>query len=145
MRLYSLVLLLVSFASQSEMNFNQAFIAAGDAIEQCNKEMTENLAPFPVNDWFKGLPKSDKRLVVGFISLTNSEQCAAKEMESLRELSYQLTPQQREILEKSSILEPFTFRGDISHLSKNKIKELQKSYPRPFDTFRVLEELSLWH
>lgn len=144
MRRYSIFLLLVSFASQSATTFNQALIEAGDAIERCNNEMTANVEPFPVNDWFKGLSKLDKRLVIGYISLSNSEQCTSQEMEALRGLSNQLTPQQREALESSSISEPFEFSGDISHLDMNEIKRMQKAFPKPFDTFRVLDELGLW-
>lgn len=59
-------------------------------------------------------------------------------------LSNQLTSQQREALESSSISEPFEFSGDISHLDMNEIKSMQKAFPKPFDTFRVLDELGLW-
>ncbi|EJA7342721.1 TPA: hypothetical protein JG809_004580 [Vibrio parahaemolyticus] len=144
MRLCSFALLFISFSSISSTTFNQALIDAGEAIEHCNLELKQNITPFPVNEWFESLSQLDKRLVVGYISLKNSENCALPQMEQLRTLSVNLSPQQRELLNKSTILEPLKFKGDLSHLDMSEIERLQKKYPQPFDTFRVLEELKLW-
>lgn len=144
MRLCSLALLFISFSSVSGSSFNQALVDAGEAIERCNLQLKQNDKPFPVNEWFKSLSQLDQRLVVGYISLKNSENCSRPEMEQLRAVSVELSPEQRELLDKSTIIEPLKFRGDLSHLDMTEIERLQKKYPQPFDAFHVLDELGLW-
>ena len=143
MRRCSALLFIISFSSLSNPLFNQARIEAGDAIERCNVELKQNVKPFSINQWFMSLSRLDKRLVVGYISLENSQQCSWSEMDTLRSLSVNLTPYQRELLDKSSIIKPFVFKGNVSHLDMKEIESLQRTYTRPFDIFRVLEDLGL--
>jgi hypothetical protein len=141
MRLYSFILLLVSFCSFAGSDFNQSLIDAGAAIEHCNEKLKQNNKPFPTTDWFNKLSDMDKRLVVGYISLKNSENCSRNEMERLRRNSDNLPLHMNDSVDK--LLEPLNMEDDISHLDMDEIKKIQANFSEPFDAFQVLDSIGV--
>lgn len=148
MRLYSFVLLLVSFGSfadsafnQSLIAFNQSLIDAGAAIERCNEKLKQNKKPFPTTDWFNKLSDMDQRLVVGYIALKNSESCSLNEMEMLRRDSENLPLHMKNTVDK--LLEPLNMEADMVHLDMDEIKKIQIKFSEPFDAFQVLDSIGV--
>lgn len=143
MRLCSFVCLFFSFFAFSDDNFNQAIIKAGQAIENCNLEAKNNLDPFPTNHWFNGLSIQERKLVVGFISLDNMNNCSYDEMERLRQVSKNFPDAIQQQMDGFSLFENGTFGELIKSLDIEKVRKIQSVYSKPFDTFRVMDELGL--
>ncbi|PNH91023.1 hypothetical protein C1M56_01870 [Vibrio diazotrophicus] len=152
----SLVPIAHSYSDESlTTDFSQAMQTYGDRLGYCSNIAKSNHKTFPVTDWFASLNESDKKRVLTFLFLDNSDKCSAKERLALVKVldkfpKITMTTDKHpdgvtfdEIRQSLGLVEQIDHQEKISGLDFTEVKKIQAQFDQPFNPISVIEALAL--
>ncbi len=136
-------------------DFSQAMQAYGDQVGYCSSFAKSNHKAFPATDWFLSLNNDDKKRVLLYLYLDNSDKCSVKQRLALvnvldRFPQVTITTDKHpdgvaldEIRQGLGLVEQIDHQEKIAGLDFSEIEKIQAQFDQPFNPISVMEALAL--
>ncbi|CCN34638.1 exported hypothetical protein [Vibrio nigripulchritudo SO65] len=136
-----LLLALISSSTMANQSLDKAIAIADSVVDFCSTLEQSNTPEFPKNEYFESLSIDDKRDVITFLWIENTENCQRPALNSvLSEVKKLPIPAQKPFINLYTPSSGFMY---IQDLDIEKIVKLRTQFNQPFNGRKTIESLGL--